>query len=982
MAVTEYKPSASNCKYTYSKLKDVIYLVSKDHTKKVYIDDSEAYIDGLTELPLRLNGFNISLKEESSLDERYEFQKTVTLSMHGYVSSSIFGGRYYVILESYDGTFWMVNVDFPSKLTYTFNLSKDTYQTDFTLSSLSNFPTLKLNANFEAVSPVCLGFNVYGVDSLKLLEKEYCALDTASGTVYTYGKDFVDVEFLGESCSFQESFDGDIVTTEISFDIAFDDYKSSWHYNLLEFLQNLYAAIVTPKGNDNTFFAGFTYGLQPSFTVQTASQNGQSDTITVRLIESSNYGSSAASSWDDEQSTDTRWVFVKNVNDIICYECIGQGLARYLVQQEVTQNGIPTGDYKVLDGYTSQFPSLNVIGTFSNDVTFSNPICGGELCMVETDLPNSITYRSATCYTYSYSASCDWNVSGLASYMTVTPSSGEANQSYTLSVCNTKTPTTNESSTFRISSGNNVKVVNVNLTVDSDILNPTSQTINCLAQNVTFRFNANCPITVTSIDSRLTYQITNAQLIVSVPRNNSTADTITWDITVKDCNDNTQTVQIFQDKTYEKWVKIDGYICDGSTSYEKLQRYTGTTSTSINTQTSEYKAGTKIADFDERCGGSSTRWVVSDYYYCIDGDKWSFEEEQVYDGSDWNPDGNTRLLEMVESASNFCLSAVTYEWRLTDRWQCANAQAQYRWQPSGYTCVGYDKWERSIKQVSYDSGTTWQNLTPLEYSATTLIEADSEDCGYVPPTPPTPTSGDYLTFVAQEDGTFKLSGNSINYSLDSGTTWIELASNTDSPTVQSGNTIMWKGELTPTLSIGIGRFSSSGNFTVQGNPMSLLYGDDFSGETSIGSYAFMNLFSGCTKLTSAENLVLPATTVGYESYTGMFAYCSSLTTAMSVLPATELWNYCYTNMFIGCSSLTTAPELPAETLREGCYFYMFRGCSSLNYIKCLATYIAYRSTNAWLDQVASSGTFVKASSMNDWPSGTSGIPSNWSVQNA
>ena len=58
---------------------------------------------------------------------------------------------------------------------------------------------------------------------------------------------------------------------------------------------------------------------------------------------------------------------------------------------------------------------------------------------------------------------------------------------------------------------------------------------------------------------------------------------------------------------------------------------------------------------------------------------------------------------------------------------------EYRWYPSGYTCNGLDKYQNNIKQESYDSGQTWANVVPNEFSASTLIEIDSEDCGYVPP---------------------------------------------------------------------------------------------------------------------------------------------------------------------------------------------------------------------------------------------------------
>lgn len=723
MAVTEYKPKSDlGCRYSYDKLENVVYLVSKEHLKKVYIDNGEAYIDSLTEVPMRLEGFNIQFTEESSLDERYKFTKQVTFSIHGYVPHTVFGGKYYVILKSKDGTKWMVNVDFPSKVTYTFNLNGSQYQTDFTFSSVSNFPTLRLATEIdEGVSP-CRQLRTYGIESLRMLETDYCKLDVASGIVYTYdGKEFVDVEYLGNSCSLQESFDGEKVTTTINFDIAFDAYKSFWHYNLLEFLQNHYSTIIRPKGGDNTFFSGFNFGLEPSFNIATTSQNGQSDIITVTLIETSSYGSANATDWSEQEDTDTRWVYIKKVGDVLGYECIAYGVAKYLLQQEINSLGQPTGNYKCLEGYESQFSNLRIVGTFSSVVTFTNPDCTVATCQVNTNIPNAIVYCSQTCNTYSYSASCDWEVSGLANYITVTPSSGVAGTSYTLSVCNTKTPTTNESSTFKITSGDNVRIVNVNLSQSCSILNPTSATINCLSQSVAFNFNVNCPITVTNIDSRLTYQITNSQLIVQVPRNYSTENGITWLIGVKDCHDNTATAAIIQDKTYERWIDTSDYICDGTTSYVKQQRYTGTTSTNINTPTSEYRNGVKIADNDPRCEGYETKWEESSYFYCIDGDKWSFEEEYMKpQGGTWQKTGNTRLKEMVESASSFCNESVEYKWELTDRWQCYDGAIPTfdgKWLATYY--------DDSTESASCDASSA---ITQNEITLTELISLEIGDC--------------------------------------------------------------------------------------------------------------------------------------------------------------------------------------------------------------------------------------------------------------
>lgn len=283
----------------------------------------------------------------------------------------------------------------------------------------------------------------------------------------------------------------------------------------------------------------------------------------------------------------------------------------------------------------------------------------------------------------------------------------------------------------------------------------------------------------------------------------------------------------------------------------------------------------------------------------------------------------------------------------------------------------------------------------------------------------------YFTFVAKENGTFSFRGTSsdkvdnsvIYYSLDCGASWTALARNVQSPTIQAGKKIMFKGSCTPfyyyvegaEAIIGIGVFSSTGRFDAEGNIMSLLYGDNFNGQTDLTgkNFTFYDLFSNCTGLISAENLVLPATTLAENCYEGMFRNCSSMTAAPK-LPATSLTKSCYSGMFYGCTSLTLTPQLPATTLGINCYCYMFGsctslttgpklpattlmdqcyrsmfdGCTNLKEITCLATNIsASECTRNWLRNVLLTGTFIKSSNMNSWTRGADGIPTNWTIQN-
>ena len=148
--------------------------------------------------------------------------------------------------------------------------------------------------------------------------------------------------------------------------------------------------------------------------------------------------------------------------------------------------------------------------------------------------------------------------------------------------------------------------------------------------------------------------------------------------------------------------------------------------------------------------------------------------------------------------------------------------------------------------------------------------------------------------------------------------------------------------------------------------------------TTLSSYCYSNMFFGCSSLTKAPEL--PATTLADYCYYYMFQNCTGLTVAPE-LPSTILASNCYRSMFRGCTGLTTVPELPAATLTNNCYRNMFSECSNLSYIKILATDIsASNCLSSWVSGVSSTGTFVKHVAA-DIPTGTSGIPEGWTVEN-
>ena len=241
-------------------------------------------------------------------------------------------------------------------------------------------------------------------------------------------------------------------------------------------------------------------------------------------------------------------------------------------------------------------------------------------------------------------------------------------------------------------------------------------------------------------------------------------------------------------------------------------------------------------------------------------------------------------------------------------------------------------------------------------------------------------STDYLTFDIISGGTLTIPYDDDNYSYSlNGGEWVTVSESGYSISVNEGDKVRFKNKRV----LFTGESNFSGNtvvYNVYGNIMSLLYGDDFIGETTLPNKndLFYKLFGG-TNVVNAEHLILPATTLKSNCYNWMFHNCRSLVTAPD-LPATTLAKGCYSGMFHYCTSLTTAPELPAETLTSQCYSGMFEHCSNLSYIKCLATDIsANNCIYEWVLSVKSNGTFIKKSGTT-WPTGISGIPKNWTVQ--
>lgn len=268
----------------------------------------------------------------------------------------------------------------------------------------------------------------------------------------------------------------------------------------------------------------------------------------------------------------------------------------------------------------------------------------------------------------------------------------------------------------------------------------------------------------------------------------------------------------------------------------------------------------------------------------------------------------------------------------------------------------------------------------------------------------------YVTFSAESSQTLKMntSVEGLEYSV-AGSAWAALGTSTvefggEGNDLRLRGTNGW-GTATTNSNYSFIKFGNNTSVACTGDIRTLVDYRNYE-NASTANARFCSLFRDCSQLTSAP--ALPATTLADYCYNGIFSYCTSLTTAPALpaeslaqgcymamfagctnlvtapaLHATTLVDYCYYTMFYNCTNLETAPYLPATQLAPYCYMQMFSGCSKLNYVKAdFTTTPGSGYTDYWLENVASTGTFVKNPDAtwdvrDVW--GASGVPSGWTV---
>ena len=361
--------------------------------------------------------------------------------------------------------------------------------------------------------------------------------------------------------------------------------------------------------------------------------------------------------------------------------------------------------------------------------------------------------------------------------------------------------------------------------------------------------------------------------------------------------------------TIYQWVN-DGTTCDGWSKY-KLEKQQKSTDGGVTwTDTGATRKGDLVASCSDDCGAEITEKSISNCSYDITASSLTKQwGSSICVNLDITLRNATGVKTFITTIRNKDITGSTVDWI---NYETISTQ-------------GGNIWCFDLNEITEDKECeiVWRIDDKYTMVQDLKVKTNQRDYSSEYMTFEAVKDGAYLKFVPDHDsgahGYFKINDGEWNYKSAG-----EIATN-----LKSGDKIFVKSDITSLKDDGMGkhRIFDIYGLVVYGNIMSLVYGDDFIGKTTIYDSNFQILFAR-SGLISAENLILPATTLANFCYSDMFEGCTSLTQAPA-LPATILAEYCYQAMFAGCTSLTTAPQLPATTLAYACYEAMFWGCTSL-----------------------------------------------------
>lgn len=304
MAISSY---LRECGYDLGGLLPKVYLVHKNALKLskkakglevsvVSRNDGDIYC---------VEGQLCTYKQDETYNGKYRFNSTLELTINElYREPFLYGLRtlrtneYYIIIEDKKGVQYLINPELYTKMSYEYSFSDTSGNNNhiiITYNNLSNYPLLifeeNISDNKSLLNKQC-EYNYGQVYELLMFDhKDLKVKDDGVKVDEMYIEnvdDICEIDFMKESFSLTESYDGKTFITSLAFNIPLNEYQYGWAYRLLEFKDNKYAAILRTT-NDNYIIVGVERGLFPSYTIETSEDDNVPNMVKVVFEQRSQY---------------------------------------------------------------------------------------------------------------------------------------------------------------------------------------------------------------------------------------------------------------------------------------------------------------------------------------------------------------------------------------------------------------------------------------------------------------------------------------------------------------------------------------------------------------------------------------------------------------------------------------------------------------------------------------------------------------------
>lgn len=658
------------CKYSLSSLKNHFYLFTRG-TVNVKVDDvnAEAIVQrGI--YPEVYIARSVSYTEETSLNERYAFKKTLTVVFNGY-NNDLYNIDGIIGIETMDGTVFVLNPEFNATSSYEYRLDNNDDSTTYTFIIQSNYPTLKTNFTHKALEE-CQSLKLYGSGDLYMIESNNAAI-SADGTPKV-SVPMSKVEYNRDSLVFTENASGGSFTQRLTFDINFGSYKAYWAYDMIEFLYNTYAVKIDRKGFGH-LLCGWQgdKGMIPKYTIETARDDRGEDVITMTFTRKGMYSIVADESNITEDGL-TSWEFVEEVNGRSTMVCVGVGMAQYTLKRELNAFGIPTGRYMEHVDYDYSDWGINLVEEkFTEYKAKEDPSCVDEICeWKQNNIPSIVEYNYPYQEkTFTLQNSCGFEIVNIPSWLTVSDTYGAPDES--LDVVITNTSYTAANGYITILDANDYAFVAKFIYDPTHIINDKSRRTN--AKGRTISFTLNVPTDVLSIygmsDGVIVNLIRPDIMEVTIPKN-TTGSPRTLVVTLQNTvNGQTDTATILQDKIYTKRV-LDGYLCSNGDKYDRYQIYESYYEDGQYIPTGVYEMGDLIEEDSVDCTGFNEKWEDLGDYICDGSNAYHAMMKYVSTdgGTTWTATGELQLGKPWETSVS--CTEIEEHYVLTDKYQCVN----------------------------------------------------------------------------------------------------------------------------------------------------------------------------------------------------------------------------------------------------------------------------------------------------------------------